>query len=168
MWTKIKQAKYLLLGQYLLLGIILGVFVYLFLTQSLLNMRIDLALLFDKKTIGFLIACLVGGILGGLVYIIISLNDKTRERRESSNWAKMKNVKISLVIFKAMFALSLGAFVGMLAKKAIDLESYTNFMNTLFSSENIISYVGAVVAACVFAIPLAIGAMKRLKLLYDN
>ncbi|WP_372645370.1 hypothetical protein, partial [Ancylomarina sp.] len=72
MWNKIKQAKYLLLGQYFLLGIILGVFVYQFLTQSLLNQSIDLRLLFDKETIGFLIACLVGGISGGMVFIIIS------------------------------------------------------------------------------------------------
>ncbi|MCZ4696010.1 hypothetical protein DWB61_14930 [Ancylomarina euxinus] len=168
MWNKIKQTKYLFLGQYFLLGIILGVFVYQFLTQSLLNQRIDLALLFDKETIGFLISCLVGGISGGIVYIIISLNDKTRVKRESNSWVKMKNAKISSLIFKAMFAFSMGAFVGMLAKKAMDLESYTNFMSSLFSSENMISYIGAVVAACVFAIPLSIGALKRLRLLYDN
>ncbi|MGZ2371426.1 hypothetical protein ACXR6G_16725 [Ancylomarina sp. YFZ004] len=168
MWTKITQSKYLYLAQYFLLGIILAVFVYQFLTQSLLNQKIDLSLLFEKETLAFLFSCLVGSTLGGMVYIIISLNDKIRVRRETNNWAKMKNAKISSVILKAMFALSLGAFVGMLAKRAMEMESYDFFMSSLFSSENIISYIAAVVAACVFAIPLSIGAMKRLKLLYGN
>ncbi|MFT5749271.1 MAG: hypothetical protein ACI93S_000526 [Ancylomarina sp.] len=168
MWNKIKQSKYLNLGQYFLLGIVLGVFVYQFVTQSLIRQRLDLTILFDKETIGLLISCLVGGIIGGVVYMIISLNDKIRVRREANNWKIIKNAKISSLIFKAMFALSLGAFVGMLAKRAMEMESYDFFMDALFSSENIVSYIGAVVAACVFAIPLSIGVMKRLKLLYDN
>jgi hypothetical protein len=168
MWNKIKQSKYLHLGQYFLLGIILGVFVYQFVTQSLLGQRIDLKVLVERETLVFLFSCLVGSTLGGMVYIIISLNDKTRVRREFSNWIKMKNAKISSVILKAMFALSMGAFVGMLAKRTMDMESYDFFTSSLFSRENIISYIGAVVAACVFAIPLSIGAVKRLKLLYGN
>jgi len=168
MWIRIKQLKYLYLGQYFLLGIVLAVFAYQFITQSLLSQRIDLGMLFDKESIKLLVACLFGSVIGGIVYIIISVNDKTRERREANNWIKMKDAKISIVIFKVMFALSLGAFVGMIVKKGLDMESYVSFMQTLFSNENIISYVGAVVAACVFAIPLSIGAMKRLKLLYGN
>jgi len=168
MWNKIKQSKYLYLGQYFILGIVLGVFVYQFVTQSLIKQRIDLTILFDKETIGLLISCLVGGIIGGLVYMIISLNDKIRVSREANNWAIMKNAKISSLIFKAMFALSLGSFIGMLAKRTMEMETYDSFMNALFSSDNIISYIGVVLAACVFAIPLSIGSLKRLKLLYNN
>jgi len=168
MWNKFQQSKYLLLGQYFYLGIILAVFAYQFVTQSLINQRIDLEVFVERETLFQLFASLVGGVFGGVGYIIISLNDKTRVKRESNNWAIMKNTKIGSIILKAMFVLSLGAFVGMLAKRTIDMESYDFFMSTLFSSENMISYVGAVVAACVFAIPLSIGAMKRLKLLYDN
>ncbi len=168
MLSKIKQSKYLFLGRYFLLGIILGVFSYQFITQSVINQRIDLGMLFDKESMKLLVACLFGSVIGGIVYIIISVNDKTRERREANNWLKMKDAKISTVMLKVMFALSLGAFVGMIVKKGLGIESYESFMHTLFSNENIISYVGAVMAACVFAIPLSIGAMKRLKLLYDK
>jgi len=168
MWNKIKQSKYLLLGQYFLMGIFLGALTYQLVTQSLLNQRIDLMVFFEEDTLGFIFACLVGGVFGGIGFVIFSLNDKTRVKREANNWAIMKKSKISTVILKAMFALSVGAFVGMLAKQAIDLESYTNVMSSLFSSENVIVYIGAVVAACVFAIPISIGAMKRLKLLYNN
>jgi len=168
MLSKIKQSKYLFLGRYFLLGIILGVFVYQFITQSLFNKSIDFGILIESETMFQLFACLVGGIIGGMAYVIISLSDKTRERREANNWLKMKDAKISTVMLKVMFALSLGAFVGMIVKKGLGIESYESFMHTLFSNENIISYVGAVMAACVFAIPLSIGAMKRLKLLYDK
>lgn len=168
MWRKIKESKYLNLGQYFLLGIVLGVFVYQFVTQSLLNERIDLTILFDKETIGLLISSLIGGVTGGLVYIIISLNDKIRVQREVNNWKVIKNAKISSLILKAMFALSFGAFIGMVAKRTMEMESYDSFMSQLFSSENIISYIAIVLAACVFAIPLAIGGKKRLKLLYGN
>lgn len=168
MWRKIKESKYLNLGQYFLLGIVLGVFVYQFVTQSLLNQHIDLDLLFAKETLGLLVSCLIGGSIGGLVYILISLKDKARVKREASSWALMKNAKMSKFILKAMFALSLGAFVGMLVKRAMEMESYDSFMSQLFSSENIISYIGIVLAACIFAIPLAIGGKKRLKLLYGN
>ena len=168
MWSKIKQSKYLYLGQYFIIGIILAAFVYQFVTQSLLNKRLDLALLFNKETIGFIIACLIGSIVGGLVYIVISSYDKTRVDRETKNWVAIKDAKIGLVVLKGMLALSLGAFVGMLVKRIMEMESYDSFMNTLFSSDNTISYIGAVVAACVFAIPLSIGVVKRLKYLYDN
>ena len=168
MWNKIKASKYLYLGRYFILGIILAAFVYRFVTQSLLNQKIDLILLFDKETMALLISCLVGGIIGGLVYIVLSLNDKSRVKREANNWATMKNTKIVTVMFTWMFAFSIGAFVGMLAKRAMEMESYDFFMSSLFSSENITSYIAVVLAACVFAIPLSIGAIKRLKLLYDN
>ncbi|MRT94365.1 hypothetical protein [Ancylomarina sp. 16SWW S1-10-2] len=165
---KINQSKYLFLGQYFVIGVILTAFVYQFVTQSLLNKSIDLSLLFDKGTIAFVIACIIGSIVGGLFYIIISLNDKTRIERETRTWVTIKDAKFSLFLLKVMFALSFAAFVGMLVKRGMEMESSNSFMSALFSSDNMISYVGAVVAACVFAIPLSIGAMKRLKLLYGN
>ena len=168
MWNKIKQAKYFLLGQYYLLGIVLAALIYQFVTQSMLSQSIDLKSIIKGETLIFVLAWLIGGGLGGILYVVVSIYDQTRVKRESNNWNTLKNARISSVIFKVMFALSFGAFVGMVIKKVINLESYDFIMSSLFSSENVTTYIGAVTAACVFAVPLSIGAIKRLRLLYDS
>lgn len=167
MWKKIKELKYLAVAKYYFLGIILAVIVFQFTTESMRNLKFDFSSLIEKEIIIYMISTLVGGLTGGVVFIIMIINKKETQVKEKILWTTLKEKNSSFFI-RNILAFSIGGFVYKLITNLFDLTSYDNFLQTLFSKDFVIGYVGMILAMTVFSILLSFGIKKRLNLLYGK
>ena len=166
MWKKIKDQKYLVTAKYYILGIIISVIVFQFFTNSIRNNELDINLLIDKETIKNIISKTVGGILGGFVFILMTINKKGKQLKEEILWTNLKE-KNMLFYIRNIIAFSIGGFGYMIFTNLLDLTSFSNLTQTLFSTYFIIDYIGIILAMTVFSILLSIGIKKRLNLLFE-
>ena len=167
MWRKIIQLKYLSIAKYYFLGIILGVIVFQFATKSMLTHEFNFGSLIEKEIIVYFVSALLGGLAGGLVYVMMIVNNKDIQIKEKTFWTNLKKKNTSFFI-RNIVALSLGGFVYKLTQNLIDLTSYENLFQALFTKRFVIDYIGIILAMTVFSIVLSIGIKKRLNLLYGN
>lgn len=165
MWSRIKELKYLSIAKYYFTGIVLAVIVFLFTTESIHNLKFDFSSLIGKEIAIYLISTLIGGLVGGMVFVIMVVNKKERQVREKDFWMNLKAKNTSFFISN-MIAFSLGGFIFKLITNIFNLNSYDNIFETLFSKDFVIEYVGVILAMCVFSILLSVGIKKRLNLLY--
>ena len=56
MWEKIKEYKYLTITKYYILGIILAVIIFQFVTNSIRNNELNINTLIEKETIKYIIS----------------------------------------------------------------------------------------------------------------
>ncbi|MCK4812982.1 MAG: hypothetical protein KAT14_03485, partial [Candidatus Marinimicrobia bacterium] len=168
MFKKFKELEYLILAKYYFLGIVLAVLIYQFVTISLSSHSLRLDAFIEAETNIRLFASLIGGFFGGLVYLLISRNEEQRKLREKIIWKKIKEKGNRYIILVGVLACSLGFFVTGLIKAALDMESKTNFFQSLFSYENNVNYIGRILAAGLFGLFLSIGVIKRLKKMYGK
>lgn len=165
MWKKIKNSEYKILLPYFIIGLILAVIIYQFITMSLQTHKLLFSSITEKKTLSLIFSSVIGGFVGLLTALIIS--NKDREARDNKLWGYIKNKKKSLIIYTNILAFSLGGFVFLIIENIFELDSYNNFFQNLFSYKNIISYTGIIISAAVFAIIFTFGIIKRLKKLYS-
>jgi hypothetical protein len=167
MWKKIIELRYLTLARYCFLGIILAVIVFQFVTKSMHNLELDFSSLIEKEIIAYIVSALIGGLVGGLVFILFLVNRNAGQIKDRTLWIKLKG-KHALFFIKNIAVLSIGGFVYKLIINLFDLTSYDNLIESLFSRDYIIGYLGVILAMTVFSILLSIGIMKRLNLLYGK
>lgn len=165
MWRKIKEQKYFTIAKYYISGIILSVIVFQFVTNSIRNNELDYNSLIEKEIIKYIISTLVGGFVGGIVFILMILNKNNRQIKEEKLWVNLKEKNL-LFFIKNIIAFSLGGFVFLFTRNLFDITSSDNIIQKLFSTELIIDYVGIIIAMTVFSILLTIGIKKRLDLLF--
>ncbi len=167
MWQKIIDFKYLIVAKYYFLGIILAVIVYQFSTKLMLNMGLDFGLLFEKELFIHIISMLIGGFVGGLLFLWMIVNKNARLNEEISyKTTIVGNYKTFFI--RNVLAFSLGGLVSKLTIKLLDLSSYENYAQNLFSKDFIIGCFGMILAMTVFSFLLSIGIIKRLNLLYGK
>jgi tRNA threonylcarbamoyladenosine modification (KEOPS) complex Cgi121 subunit len=169
MWKKIKEYKYLAITKYWISGIILAVITFQFITNSLLKNELDINILIEKETLKYIISNLLGGLLGGFVFITMTIYNESKdsqikEKRLRAN-IKEKNI---LFFINNIIAFSIGGFVYQIINNLFDLKGSDSFIQTLFSTAAIIDYAGIISAMTVLSILTTIGTKKRLKLLYGE
>lgn len=167
MLKKIKEQRYLAITQYYILGIILAVIVFQLTTNSLYNNNLDFASLIDKEILKYIISTLAGGIVGGIVYILITINDPENQLKEETLWKSLKEKNLLFFIINGI-AFAFGGFVYKIIRNLLELTNYDNLFQTLFSTEFIIDCMGIILAMVVFSILLSVGIKKRLNLLFGN
>ncbi len=167
MWEKIKEQKYLTIAKYYILGIILAVIVFQFVTNSIRNNELDYNSLIEKEIIKYIISTLVGGLVGGIVFILMTINKNDRQTKEEKLWVNLKEKSI-LFFIRNIIVFSIGGLVYKIIMNLFDITSFNNLIQTLFSADLIIDYVGIVLAMTVFSILISIGIKKRLNLLFGK
>lgn len=167
MWKKIKEYKYLTITKYYILGIISAVIIFQFVTNSIRNNELNINTLIEKETLKYIISTLVGGLVSGIVFILMTINMKDRQIKEERLWANIKEKNI-LFFIRNIIAFSISGFVYKIIMNLFDLTGSNNLIQTLFSTNLIIDYVGIVLAMTVFSILISIGIKKRLNLLYGK
>jgi len=167
MWKKFKEQKYLTITKYYILGIILAVIVFQFVTNSIRNHELDINSLIDKEILKYIISTLVGGLVGGVIFIIMTINNNDRQIKEERLWTNLKEKNI-LFFIRNIIAFSIGGFIYKIIMNLFDLRGSNNLIQTLFSTDFIIEYVGIVIAMTVFSILISVGIKKRLNLLYGK
>ena len=165
MCSRIKELKYLSVAKYYFAGIILAVIVFQFTTESMHNLRFDFSSLIGKEIVVYLISALIGGFFGGLVFVIMVVNKKDIQVREKQLWNDLKIKKTSFFI-RNLIAFSVGGFIFKLITNIFNLNSYDSILQTLFSNDFVIEYVGIILAMSVFSMIFSIAIKKRLYLLY--
>ena len=126
MWKLIKNQKYLEIAKYSILGIILGVLIFQFTTNSMRNHELDFNSLIGSETLKHIVSTLVGGIVGGLVFIFFTINNNDRKNKEKKLWLELKEKKISFYI-RNIIAFSIGGFVYKLLINLFDLNNFKIF-----------------------------------------
>ncbi len=167
MWGKIKKYKYLTITKYYILGIILAVIIFQFATNFIRNNELDIKTLTEKETLGYIISTLVGGLVAGLVFILMTINKKDRQIKEERLWANIKEKNIVFFI-RNIIAFSIGGFVYKIIINLFNLTDSNRFVRALFSTDFVIDYAGIVLAMTVFSILISVGIKKRLYLLYGK
>jgi len=167
MWKIIKEQKYLTIAKYYISGIILAVIVFQFVTNSIRNNELDINTLTEKETLKYLISTLVGGLFGGIMFILMTINNKDRQIKEERFWAYIKE-KNTLFFIRGIIAFSFGGFVYRILMNLFDSTGSNNIIQTLFSTNSVIDYIGIILAMTVFSILLSVGLKKRLNLLYGK
>jgi len=167
MWKKIKEQKYLAITTYYILGIVSAVIVFQFTTNSISNNKLDFTSLIDKEILKYIISTLVGGIVGGIVFILMTINKRERQLKEETLWKSLKEKNL-LFFIRNGIAFALGGFVYKIIGNILNLTNYDNLFQILFSSENIIDYVGIILGMVFFSIFLSIGIKKRLNLIFGK
>ena len=167
MWKNFIEQKYLTIAKYYFLGIILAVIVYRFVTQAIINNGLDINLLAEMELLKYIVSSLAGGFVGGLVYVLMTINKDGRQIREENYWEKIKD-KNSLLFITNIFAFSIGGFLYGFLTNLFNLSSFDNIIPILFSKDAMIDYVGMVLAAGAFSILFSIGIKIRLNLLYGK
>ncbi len=159
--------KYHTIAKYYFLGIILAVIVYQFVTNSIINNGIDINSLVGNEIMKYIVSALAGGFVGGLIYVLMTINKNDRQIREENYWVKIKDKK-SLLFITNIFAFSIGGFIYSFITNLLNLNSFDNIISDLFSRTSIVEYLGMMLAAAVFSLLLSIGINKRLNLLYEK
>lgn len=167
MWLKIAELKYLFLAKYYFPGILLAVIVFQFVTKSMHNLRFDFSSLIEKEIIVNIVSALTGGLVGGLVFVILLVNSDNQQMKEKTFWTNLKG-KYTLFHIKNIVAFSIGGFVYKLLMNLFSLTSYDNVIQSLFSKDFVIGYIGMILAMIVFSISLSIGIKNRLNLIYEK
>ena len=167
MWRKIKEQKYLTITKYYILGIILAVIVFQFATNSIRNHELDINSLIEKETLKYIISTLLGGIVGGILFILMTINKNDVQIKEKRLWENLKEKNL-LFFIRNIIAFSIGGFVYKIITNLFDLTGSNNLIQSLFSADFIIEYVGIVLAMTVFSISISVGIKKRLNLLYEK
>lgn len=166
MWKRCKDLQCLTIIKYYFIGIVAAVIVYQFVTNSIINHKLSFSSFIEKETFKHMIATLIGGFVGGFVFILMS-NKTDRLIKEKIFWENIKNRNTQFFI-RNLLALSIAGFTYKLIGNFFDLESYDNFIQILFSRNFIIEYVGMIFAMIVFSILISVGIKKRLHLLYGK
>lgn len=164
MFKNFKKYEYLTLTRYCLLGIIVSVLVFQFVTMSLTDHSLRFDALWATETFIRLISILIGGLLGGLILLFLPQN----ELIEIARWKRLTNKGESNFILVNVFAFSFAFFVGGLVFEALDMKTYDHFFASLFSLENTINYIGRIIAAAVFGLFFSLGMIKRMKKMYGE
>lgn len=164
MVKNLKKYEYLTLTRYCLLGLVVAVLVFQFVTISLTDHSLRFEALWATETFIRLISTLIGGLFGGLVFLLFPQNELV----EIARWKRLKNKGELSFILVYVFAFSFGLFVGGLVLKALDMETYDHFFASLFSPENAINHIGRIIAAAVFGLFFGLGMIKRMKKLYGK
>ena len=167
MWKKIIDLKFLTVAKYYFLGILLAVIVFQFATKSIHKVGFDFSSLIEKELLIKIISTLIGGLGGGIVFILMTINKNDRQFIEEKLWVNI-NEKNSLFFIRNIIAFSIGGFVYKLSLNLFELTNFDNLIQTLFSKDSIIDYVGMILAMSAFSILLSIGIKKRLNLLYKK
>ena len=166
MWKSIKNQKYLEIVKYSILGIILGVLIFQFVTNSIRNHKLDFNSLFVNETLKYIISTIVGAFVGGFIFLLMTINNKDREIRENKLWLEIKGNK-RLFYIKNILAFSIGGFTYKVLGNLFDIINFKNVIQTLFSTDYIIDYFAFILAMVVFSIFISIGIEKRLNLLFE-
>ena len=167
MWKKIKEQRYLAISQYYVVAIVLAVIVFEFTTNSISNHKLDFHSLIDKETLKNIISALAGGVVSGIVFTLIKINDPEKQLKEETLWKSLKEEK-SLFFIRNGIAFALGGFIYLIILHLVDLTNYAHSFQKLFSTEFVIDYVGIILAMVVFSIVLSVGLRKRLDLLFGK
>jgi len=167
MWKKIKEQKYLVIIKYYILGIILAVIFFQFVTNSIRNHELDINTLIEKETLKYIVSALVGGIVSGVIFILLTINNKDRQIKEERLWGNLKEKNL-LFFIRNIIAFSVGGFVYKIIMNLFDLTGSNSLIQALFSANFIIDYVGIILAMTVFSILISVGIKKRLNLLYGK
>lgn len=155
------------MAKYYILGIILAVIIFQFVTSSLRNNELDINSLLHIETLKRIVSTLVGGVVGGISFILMEINKKDRQIKEEKIWANIKERNV-LFFIGNIIAFSIGGLAYMIVKPLFDITSYNNLIQTLFSADFIIDYVGIILAMTVFSILVSMGIKKRLNLLFGG
>ena len=146
---------------------VLAVIVFKFVTKSIINNELYFNLFVEMELLKYIVSSLAGGFIGGLIYVIMTINRDDRQVNEKKYWLWIKENNLPFYITN-VFAFSFGGFLYTLVINLFDLSSFDNLISTLFPTESIVDYVGMTLAAAVFSILLSIGIKKRLNLLYSK
>lgn len=167
MWKKFKEQKYLSITKYYIIGVISAVIVFQFVTHSLRNHEFDFNVLVEKETLKYIISTLAGGLVGGIVFILMTINKNGRQIKEEKLWASLKEKEIPFFI-KNIIAFSIGGFVYKIIMNLFNITSSNNLIQRVFPADLIIDYVGIILAMTVFSIFISLGIKRRLNLLYGK
>ncbi len=167
MWKKIKDQKYLVLITYYIIGIILAVITYQFVTNSIHRHQLGFNTIIEYKTLKYIVATVIGGIIGFAVYIMLAINSKNIKIQDENNWMQLKKKK-SIFFIRYITAFAIGGFVFIILNRFFTLLNSENIIQNLFSTDSIIEYIAFVLATVVFSIFFSIGTTKRLLQLYGD
>ena len=167
MWKKIIDLKYLTVAKYYFLGILLAVIVFQFATKSMHKVGFDFSSLIEKENIKYIVGALMGGLVSGLLIVIMLVITNDSQIKQRTYWTNLEG-NYTLIFIRNIVAFSTGGFVYKLITNLFDLTSYDNLIQTLFSKDFVIGYLGMILATTAFSILLSIGIKKRLSLLYGK
>lgn len=167
MWKKINDLKYLTIAQYYIPGIVLAVLVYVFIANSLQHQNLDFYALISTEALTYCISAVIGALFGGLVYVFMENYKINRQFIELVLWKRI-SAKRQFFFFQNVVAFAIAGFVGSLLMNLMNIESFDNLVQTLFSIEAMTGYVAAIVAMSIFSVSLSLGIIKRLELLYKK
>lgn len=167
MWKKFNEQKYLTITKYYFLGIILAVIIFQFVTNSICNHELDFNSLIEKDTLKYIFSALLGGLAGGLTFILMIINKNDRQIKEERLWKNLKEKNMQFFI-RNIIAFSMGGFIYKIIMNLFDLIGSNNLIQALFSADFIINYVGIVIAMTVFSIIISVGIKRRLNLLFGK
>ena len=157
---KVSEGKYPVLIRYYFLASFLAIITFQFVT--------NFNLLFRMHTVKLIVAFLVGSFAGGLIFLYSMIKDPNRASKDQDLKKKIGNTGFSSVFIKNIFTYSFAGLVGMVVYTVLTMETYNNFMQQLFSAENMIIYLGSLIAAFVYGLFISIGFVKRIKFLYGT
>lgn len=159
MFKNFKKYEYLILTRYCLLGIIIAVLVFQFVTMSLTDHSLRFDALWATDTFKLIIAVLISGLFSGLILMLFPQNELLEMERRN----RLKNIGKSTFILGSVTAFSIGMFGGGLAKAILEMRTYDHFFASLFSPENTINNIGRICAGAVFGLFLGLGMVKQMK-----
>lgn len=167
MWKKIVEAKYPAIAKYYFSGIVLAVIVYQLVTESMRHQQLYFKALIETGMIKHIVAAITGGFVGGIVFILLTINNKNRNKKEERLWAiSVKNG--STLFITNIIVFMLGGIVFKLVGHFLEAITTDAKAQSLFSADARIEYAGMLVSMIIFAVFLTIGIKKRLHRLYGK
>ena len=168
MQNKFKNLKILVLAKYYFIGIILGVFVFQFVSISLTNRTLEFGALIDKETLKLPIAILFGALIAAQFYVWMKMSSGNNGYAERKLWFYIKTNSIGWFRIRFMISVSLGILVYINMDHVLDAEEFNLIGKAIFSEENLIKCISGVFGASVFGWILSAGVYKRLRLLFES
>ncbi|MFO7879122.1 MAG: hypothetical protein R6V52_03700 [Bacteroidales bacterium] len=167
MWKKIIEGKYLVIAGYYFAGIVLAVILYQFVTESMRHQQLYFKALIETEMLKLIVTTMIGGLVGGFVFLLLTINNKNRNKKEERLWAIFVKNGSTLFIIN-IITFTLGGIVFKLVGHFLDVITTDAKTQSLFSAESLIEYAGMIVAMIIFAVFLTIGIKKRLYTLYGK
>jgi hypothetical protein len=159
MLKRLREPGILIMMKYIVIGLFISVIIYQLITIGLINRSFDRNSLMDALAV--LVGSYMGFIVGGLVFLAMW---NPTDKGDQTLRTLIEKRGMQFLFTRNMFSFALGGFVYMFISTLFNtFDNNDGVHQSLFSSDNIIRYVAAVVAFIIFSIFWTQGTIKRLE-----